>query len=229
MRYDASNLSQDLCLFKSVKDATIVVGGLSRPSKMPWLGWSISAKKCNVGGKLAKVPGSVCHTCYALKGRYLFGNVQNALDRRHEASLSPLFVPAFIYLLNEKSKNVPAAKRFFRWFDSGDLQSLDMLHDINTIARYTPTIQHWLPTKESTICRDFKKGSGLPSPNLTIRISAAMMDDTPPTWWPNGSEVFTKKPSKNAQQCPAPSQNNACANCRSCWDKDITLISYHAH
>jgi hypothetical protein len=45
----------------------IIGGSLSKPSKMP--GWSIGlpAKECKTGGKLQKVPGSVCFDCYALK------------------------------------------------------------------------------------------------------------------------------------------------------------------
>ena len=43
------------------KEALKIIGGsLSKPSKMP--GWSIGlpAKECKTGGKLQKVPGSVC-------------------------------------------------------------------------------------------------------------------------------------------------------------------------
>ena len=59
------------------KDALKIIGGsLSKPSKMP--GWSIGlpAKECKTGGKLQKVPGSVCFDCYALKGCYVFKVVQ---------------------------------------------------------------------------------------------------------------------------------------------------------
>ena len=58
-------------LFNSIKEAELAVGNLSRPSKMPSYAWSISARRCNVGSKLAKVKGSVCEGCYALKGRYM--------------------------------------------------------------------------------------------------------------------------------------------------------------
>jgi len=49
-------------------EAWNIVGGLSKPSKMP--GWSIGlpAKECKTGGKLQAVKGSVCFDCYALKG-----------------------------------------------------------------------------------------------------------------------------------------------------------------
>ena len=46
------------------KEAWTLVGGLSKPSKMP--GWSIGlpAKECKTGGKLQAVKGSVCYDCY---------------------------------------------------------------------------------------------------------------------------------------------------------------------
>ena len=60
----------------------IIGGSLSKPSKMP--GWSIGlpAKECKTGGKLQKIPGSVCYDCYALKGCYVFKVVQDAQYRR---------------------------------------------------------------------------------------------------------------------------------------------------
>ena len=72
-------------IFNSIKEAELAVGNLSRPSKMPSYAWSISARRCNVGSKLAKVKGSVCEGCYALKGRYMFSNTQDALERRYDA------------------------------------------------------------------------------------------------------------------------------------------------
>jgi hypothetical protein len=56
----------------NTKEAWQLVGGLSKPSKMP--GWSIGipAKECNTGSKLVNVKGSVCEGCYALKGCYVF-------------------------------------------------------------------------------------------------------------------------------------------------------------
>ena len=68
--------------FKSIKDAEESVGGLSRPSKMPSFAWSISARRCQTGSKLVNVKGSVCEGCYALKNRYLFNNIQSALEKR---------------------------------------------------------------------------------------------------------------------------------------------------
>ena len=60
------------------EEAWKIVGGLSKPSKMP--GWSIGlpAKECKTGSKLRDFKDSVCYDCYALKGCYVFKVVQDA-------------------------------------------------------------------------------------------------------------------------------------------------------
>ena len=89
---------------KSIKQAEENVGGLSVPSKMPTFGWSISARRCNVGAKLVKSEKSICFECYALKGRYIFPTVQNALETRYKKWKEdrPLFVASMIYLMRHK-------------------------------------------------------------------------------------------------------------------------------
>ena len=140
--------------FDTLKEAELAVGGLSAPSKMPSYAWSISAKRCNTGSTLAKVKGSVCYNCYALKGRYMFNNVQDALERRFDAwsSNREKWVDAMIYIMHNKKHIVDA--QVFRWFDSGDIQGEDMLSDMNTVAWASPNIRFWLPTKEYKLIRD---------------------------------------------------------------------------
>jgi hypothetical protein len=128
------------------KEALKIIGGsLSKPSKMP--GWSIGlpAKECKTGGKLQKVPGSVCFDCYALKGCYVFKVVQDAQYRRLAAIKSPDWVQAMAHLINSKKPDV------FRWHDSGDVQDLDHLQKIYEVCRLTPSKRHWLPTREAWI------------------------------------------------------------------------------
>jgi hypothetical protein len=50
-----------------VNELDQITGTLSKPSKMPGWAYGIPAKECKVGSKLAKIPGTVCHGCYALK------------------------------------------------------------------------------------------------------------------------------------------------------------------
>ena len=60
----------------------LITGGLSKPSKMPGYAYNLPAIHCKTGSKLAAIPGTTCHGCYALKGRYRFPNVMDAMMRR---------------------------------------------------------------------------------------------------------------------------------------------------
>ena len=125
------------------KEAKEITGGLSAPSKMPGPAFNLPATQCITGAKLVKVPGSVCHGCYALKGRYRFSNVRLALARRLESLKHPRWVEAMTVLI----KGEP----HFRWHDSGDLQSAWHLKQIFEVCKRTPETKHWLPTREARI------------------------------------------------------------------------------
>ena len=197
------------------KDALKIIGGsLSKPSKMP--GWSIGlpAKECKTGGKLQKVPGSVCFDCYALKGCYVFKVVQDAQYRRLAAIKSPDWVQAMAHLINSKKPDV------FRWHDSGDVQDLEHLQKIYKVCQLTPGKRHWMPTREAWIKDHLKDKPN----NLVIRFSAPMVNQRAPASWPNSSEVVD-----SGASCPAASQDNECRDCRQCWDPKIKTVSYGKH
>ncbi len=84
------------------KEALKIVGGLSKPSKMPGWAYGLPAKECKTGGKLQAVPGSVCYDCYALKGCYVFKVVQDAQYRRLAAIKHELWTGAMALLINSK-------------------------------------------------------------------------------------------------------------------------------
>ena len=90
----------------NTKEAWTLVGGLSKPSKMP--GWSIGipAKECKTGAKLQAVKGSVCYDCYALKGCYVFKVVQEAQYKRLRAISSPQWVEAMAHLIKDRKSVV---------------------------------------------------------------------------------------------------------------------------
>ena len=195
-------------------EAWTIVGGLSKPGKMP--GWSIGipAKECKTGSKLQAVKGSVCYDCYAMKGCYVFKVVQDAQYRRLKAIYTPQWVQAMAHLINSKKPDV------FRWHDSGDVQDLEHLNKIYEVCRLTPSKRHWMPTREAWIKDHLDRA---PS-NLVIRFSAPMVDQEAPASWPNTSTVVTAQAT-----CPAPSQDNQCKDCRNCWNSKIKNISYGQH
>ena len=53
-----------------IKEADKIIISLSQPDKMPGYAYGLPAWECKTGQKLAKVPGSVCSGCYAMKGNY---------------------------------------------------------------------------------------------------------------------------------------------------------------
>ena len=125
-----------------VKEIEGKIGTLSNPSKMPAFGWGISAKHCKTGSKLAKIPGTICHSCYALKGRYVFKNVFNAHEVRRNAIELNEWVDYMSMLLTIKYKNLDKSKRYHRWFDAGDVQSFSHLMKIFEVCEHTPQIKH---------------------------------------------------------------------------------------
>ena len=127
------------------KEARQITGGLSAPSKMPGPAYNLPATACVTGAKLVNVPGSVCAGCYALKGRYRFNNVRMALARRLQSLKHPQWVQAMVVLIK--------GEKYFRWHDSGDLQSAWHLKQIFEVCNRTPETRHWLPTREAKILK----------------------------------------------------------------------------
>jgi hypothetical protein len=198
----------------NTKEAWQLVGGLSKPSKMP--GWSIGipAKECKTGKKLRQIKNSVCEGCYALKGCYVFKVVQEAQYKRLEAIQHPDWVLAMATLINSKKPDV------FRWHDSGDVQDVQHLEKIFEVCRLTPSKRHWMPTREAWI-KDHMQAAPA---NLVVRFSSPMIDQGPVKSWANTSTVSTK-----SRSCPAPDNNNECGSCRACWDPEVSNIEYGQH
>jgi len=198
----------------NIHEAWNLVGGLSKPSKMPGFSYGLPAKECKTGSKLRQVKGSTCYNCYALKGQYCYPVVQNAQYRRLNSITSPLWVGAMALLINNRRKPE------FRWHDSGDVQDEEHLIKIFAVCILTPTKQHWMPTREAWVLKYLDQ---CPK-NLIIRFSMPMVDQEPLGSWPNTSTVVTK-----GATCPAPAQGGKCLTCRACWTKSNKNVSYGKH
>jgi hypothetical protein len=195
------------------KEANKITGGLSKPSKMPGPAYNLPAQACITGAKLVQIPGSVCEGCYALKGRYNFRNVRLALARRLESLQHPQWVLAMTVLI----KGEP----WFRWHDSGDIQSSWHLKQIFEVCNRTPETSHWLPTREVKFLP--LNHDSIPK-NLIIRVSSHRIDQAPVKFWPWTSTVST-----GSFSCPASKQDNECKSCRNCWDRKVDNVTYPKH
>lgn len=216
------------------RTAKQLTGGLSQTTKMPCPSWSIPVSACKTGGKLAKVPGSTCSTCYAAKGNYhrFRKTITPALQKRLDLADSPGWVQAMAALIQNQ--------RYFRWFDSGDLQDLPMLERIAEVARQTPGTQHWLPTREYGIVKQYITKHGELPGNLMVRLSAPMLDQEatlPASLQGHAnvrtSTVYSKRtlPPETYYVCPAYTgeQKGQCGSCRACWDTTVETVTYRAH
>ena len=211
-------------MFKNKKQAEEIVGTLSKPSKMPGFAYSTPAKRCQIGMKMRGVVGSMCAFCYALKGRYVFPNVVKAMERRFASLTNDLWVDAMTYLIG-KVKNP-----HFRWHDSGDLQGVWHIEKIVKIAKNLPNISFWLPTREYAFVSTYIEQGGEVPANLTIRLSALMMDGPAPVGIAQRLGLCVSGASKVGNfNCPSSKQGNKCGDCRKCWDKNEFAIDYKKH
>ena len=193
-------------------EAEEITGGLSAPGKMPEGSYNLPAAACQTGAKLRLIPDTPCYKCYAFKGNYVrYPAVQKALRRRLKSLDHPQWVKAMTTLVKKK--------KYFRWHDSGDIQSVKHLIKIFEVCKNTPSTKHWLPTQE----RKYLPLGSYPK-NLVIRLSNAKNNSKPGNGWTHWSTVVDKD-----GDCPASKQGNVCGSCRRCWSRDVKHVTYPKH
>ena len=216
----------------TIAEAQKSCGRLSSPSKMPGKGISTPAAACITGTKLRDVKGSVCEGCYAFeRGAYAWPNVKPALENRLSLVMASRENPEpWIAGMTKLIWN----QEYFRWHDSGDLQGAWHFANIVEVARRTPHVKHWIPTREYRMLSGWTMDD-LPA-NLCPRTSGHMVDGAPPTGlgFPTSTVV-----TDGTHDCPAYAQDGACSgmnentgqweDCRKCWDTSNQNTSYPKH
>ena len=221
----------------------------NRNSKMPGYTLSTSAHACKTGSKLHKIEGTICSNCYALKGNYIFPNVVSGLMTASVAvafyeymqdftpwivSLSELIRRrCIIKSIKDKQGNVIGTvdNTYFRFHDSGDIQSPTHLSAINQIAYNNPSVKFWLPTREGKMVKQFLQ-CNIIADNLCIRLSAHKVGVKPLSF---GLDLPTSTVewSDSEHHCIAPKQGGSCdgelAECRNCWDSSVANVNYKIH
>ena len=212
----------------SKAQAATVCGSLTSTSKMPCKSYSLPTEACITGFKMSQIEGSICSMCYADKGFYQMyaNNIKPAQFARLDSIDSDYWVSGMVAHIGNDA--------FFRWHDSGDLQSLEHFEKIVAVCMETLLTLHWLPTREYGIIKAFiaKHGKNSIPKNLIVRLSA-MYPDKPVTVpvslqgvpGVTVSNVHTDKPI--GESCKAPSQGGACKDCRLCWSGAV--VSYALH
>ena len=209
------------------KEKAALLGNFSQTEKMPGLSWGVSSDACKTGAKLAKQIGTTCADCYTKRGRYVFGAVRAANDRRLAAWRAgkkawSAWADNFASALADVDR-----AGYFRWFDTGDIQDLLMVRAIVRIAELLPTRRFWVPTQEHRLILRYIEDGGTIPENLTIRLSSREVDGPPPAI-AVALGLPTSGTSRDPERvtCPASTQGNKCLTCRACWDRNVSRVIY---
>lgn len=201
---------------------------LTWTSAMDCWSWSLPAGKNGACPMESRAANSICNSCYAQQGRYLFRNVRGAqlarfayLKETPDLCLSQ--ISDFIH-----SNRLP----YFRVHDSGDFHSLDMIHRWTLLAASIPNTSFWFPTRGWVFPHWMDALATLAAlPNATVRPSALHFGDEPPTI-PNLSPGTSsmEEPAAHIHDCPKALLGGSCGSnyCRTCWE-DIAPVNYYPH
>lgn len=196
---------------------------LSKTSKLDGiLSWSLQA--------IDTCPGSsdgngglvdACKGCYATTGNYNFPNVKAPRAYNRQDWERDSWVNDMLLALD--------SSRYFRFFDSGDMYSIDLAHKILELCTKANWVKFWIPTR----MHKFKKFHSVLDKmqaldNVVVRFSSDSVDgqiiDGATT-----STIFSDKIPAGATECEAYKHAGKCNGCRACYNKDVQVIAYKAH
>ena len=161
--------TQVITLTKRIAES--LAGSVTQTTKMPCKSYSLPVVACKTGFKMAQLPGSICSSCYAMKGNYHMyaNNIEPAQHARLDAVLTALNNVEYSAVWVDSMATLIGSDQYFRWHDSGDLQSVDHLHLIVRVCEATPNCHHWLPTREYAMVKQYIDAYGALPCTLTVR------------------------------------------------------------
>ena len=219
---------------------------LTGTSSMPCASWSLPAVNSCPGSKVsvrALGDEAVCNECYATKGFYRMGNVQDAQQSRMNWVTESLqendgaeLVTGLVRMITDD-----VAKRgepIFRVHDSGDLFSVAYIRAWIAIAETLPDVQFWVPTRSHIVPSLLDSILSLAAlPNVVVRPSGLAFDELPPVvpGLAAGTTVIRSLPvlqdMPGVKLCPKTDPNDGrsnCEDCRNCWEGSDP-IAYFVH
>ena len=198
---------------------------LSKTSKLDGiLSWSLQAlETCpaskNKDGSLV----DACKGCYATTGNYNYPNVKLPRALNKEDWKRAEWVDDMVKALD--------SSRYFRFFDSGDMYSLELAEKMLELCTRADGVKFWIPTR----MHKFKKFHSVIAkmqalPNVVVRFSSdSVQGETIPGF--TTSTIFSEEDQlpSNATICKAYEHEGKCNGCRACYDKDVQVIAYKSH
>jgi hypothetical protein len=198
---------------------------LSKTSKLDGiLSWSLQAlETCPASKNKDGTLVDACKGCYATTGNYNYPNVKlpralNKEDWQRDAWVSDMLIAL-------------DSSRYFRFFDSGDMYSIDLAHKMLELCTKATWVKFWIPTR----MHKFKKFHSVIAKmqaldNVVVRFSSdSVQGQTIPGF--TTSTIFSEESQlpDNATICRAYEHDGKCNGCRACYSKDVPLIAYKSH
>ena len=198
---------------------------LSKTSKLDnILSWSLQAlETCqgSIGDNGELVPA--CSGCYATQGTYNFPGTKKVRFDNKQAWQDDSWVDTMVAALKKQS--------YFRWFDSGDIYSLQLALKMYEVMVKTPHVKHWLPTRMHKFAKYQQVLAKMQAlPNVMVRPSSDAINGTF-TAGVHGSTILPSADTVPAgvTLCRAYEHGGKCSGCRACYDKSVAVIGYPAH
>jgi hypothetical protein len=186
--------------------------------------WSLQALD-TCPGSVAADGGLVdaCKGCYATTGNYRFANVKAPRLHNREDWQRETWVPEMVAALDND--------RYFRWFDSGDMYSLDLAQKMLDVMKATPHVKHWLPTRMHKFA---KFANVLAQMKALTNVSVRFSSDSVTGEYVEGLHGSVIVPTADdvpngATLCRAYANDGKCSGCRACYDKAVPVVAYPAH
>lgn len=207
---------------------------LTYTTKMPGPSFSLPAHQA-----CPRENGSICASCYAGKGCYLYRSTQHAQNVRFNWTILCMNADprVWVEVMIEAIKETGC--QYFRVHDSGDMFNARYAESWYQVCLQLPEVKFWIPTRAwqqasgplplfDAVLNTLQRMARLP--NVTVRPSALNFGDTAPevSGLHAGSTADCVDVFK-ARQCPAPQQNGQCGECRACWDHKDCPVSYTKH
>src|ERR1700693_4481563 len=174
-------------VIRSIKVPNTTVQLLTQTAKMPGPSWSLPAHKA-----CPRANGTICDSCYAAKGCYVYRSTRNAQAVRFAWTVASLRTAdarqQWVAALVAAIRAVGCA--YFRVHDSGDLFSAQYASCWHEVCRQLPDVRFWVPTPSGhhpagplpvfdPLLGVLRKLAVLP--NVTVRPSALNFGDNAPT------------------------------------------------
>jgi hypothetical protein len=209
---------------------------LTRTSKMPGPSWSLPA-----GIACPRANGSICESCYAQKGCYIWDWVKRAQMARFKWTVESLKTDAGLEQWVKVMVTAIRRRRctYFRVHDSGDMFSARYADAWYLVCLLLPEVKFWIPTRAwqqpagplpiyDPLLNTLRKLASLP--NVTVRPSALNFGDYAPQIDGLHAGSTAGMPDLfRTYQCHARANGGHCGECRVCWDVKDLPVNYPKH